>query len=61
MIRCLILLFISYRKSYWKKNEIAALKISDEKEKHYSYEITGNSHLLNAKNNEMCRTIHKEL
>lgn len=50
-----------FRKTYWKKNSIPALKISDEKEKQYSFQITGNSHLLNAKNNEMCRTIHNEL
>lgn len=40
---------------------IPSLKVSDEKEKSYSFEISGNSHLLNAKNNEMCRGIHKEL
>lgn len=50
-----------YRKTFWKKNVIPGLKISDEKEKTHSFEITGNSHLLNAKNNEMCRTIHNEL
>lgn len=53
--------FSFYRKTFWKKNVIPGLKISDEKEKTHSFEITGNSHLLNAKNNEMCRTIHKEL
>lgn len=52
---------ITLNKTYWKKNAIPALKISNEMEKHHSYKISGNSHLLNAKNNEMCRAIHNEL
>lgn len=50
---------ITLKKTYWKKNVIPALRVNEEKEKKFNYEITGNSHLLNAKNNEMCRTIHK--